>query len=110
MLEPHIMKGLVDGGWRDLEFEAFKPGITVSWVLKGEPSIALLKYVPGAKAPLHLHVDVETILVLDGSQSDQHGVYTKGDFVVNPKGSQHAVTSEDGCVVLLQWAKPVEFI
>ncbi|MAC79490.1 MAG: allophanate hydrolase [Rhodobacteraceae bacterium] len=110
MLEPKITRDLLGGGWKDLDYEPFKPGIVAHWLLRGEPGIAILWYEPGACAPLHLHVDVETILVLDGSQSDEFGTYEKGDFVINPRGSQHAVHSEHGCVVLLTYTKPVRFL
>jgi anti-sigma factor ChrR (cupin superfamily) len=48
--------------------------------------------------------------VLDGAQSDEKGTYVKGDMVINPTGSRHSVWSDDGCVVLLHWEKPVRFI
>lgn len=101
---------LLAGGWKHLEFQPFKPGIEVHFVLRGEPEIAILKYAPGAAAPLHLHPAPESILMLDGSQSDERGTYHAGDLVVNLPGSQHSVKSTDGCVALLQWAKPVEFL
>ncbi len=31
-------------------------------------------------------------------------------LMLNPEGSEHSVWSVTGCVVLIQWAKPVEFI
>ena len=110
MLEPTVISNLIGGGWRELTFEPFKPGITIHWLLTGEPAVALLKYVPGAAAPLHLHQDVETILMLHGAQSDDHGTYTAGDYIINPKDSQHRVWSDHGCVALLQWTKPVRFL
>lgn len=110
MLDPQITRDLIGGAWKTLDFEPFKPGITAHWLLTGEPGIAILWYEPGAEAPLHLHVDVETILVLDGSQSDDFGTYEKGDYVINPKGSQHRVWSDEGCVVLLTYTKPVRFL
>jgi len=30
--------------------------------------------------------------------------------VLNPKGSEHEVWSEDGCTVLIQWERPVTFV
>lgn len=105
-----VLKTILDGGWSDLEFEPFKPGISIHWLLKGEPAIALLKYQPGASAPLHSHPAAETVFMLEGAQSDANGVYSAGDFVVNHQGSTHEVFSEHGCVALLQWAKPVQFL
>jgi len=30
--------------------------------------------------------------------------------VVNPEGSVHSVRSEEGCVVLIQWERPVRIL
>ncbi|MEM9206134.1 MAG: cupin domain-containing protein [Pseudomonadota bacterium] len=110
MADPlHIAK-LLGGGWRNLEFRPFREGIEISWLKTGEPGIAILRYQPGASAPLHLHPDMEMILVLDGAQSDENGTYHAGDLVLNPKGSKHSVWSDTGCVVLLHWSKPVVFL
>ena len=61
---------LLIGGWRDLSYEHFRDGVLVHWVVKGgqgEPTVAVLKYEPGASVPLHRHAGLETIMVLDGS-------------------------------------------
>ncbi|MCV6598244.1 MAG: cupin domain-containing protein [Mangrovicoccus sp.] len=110
MAEHLVLRDLLAGGWRELEFAPFKPGITIHWLQQGEPAVALLRYAPGARAPLHLHEAVETILVLEGSQSDAFGDYEAGSYVINLPGSQHEVWSEHGCTVLLHWAKPVRFL
>ncbi|MEL6523753.1 MAG: cupin domain-containing protein, partial [Pseudomonadota bacterium] len=107
MLDPVHIDALTKGGWTDLPFAPFRPGIDISWLQKGEPGIAVLRYQAGAEVPLHAHPDTETILVLEGSQSDDRGTYQAGDLVINPKGSQHRVWSDYGCVVLLCWTKPV---
>lgn len=105
-----LFADLVDGGWRDCTFEPFRPGVEICTLLDGEPTVALLRYQPGASVPRHQHVGVETILVLDGSQRDKDGVYRKGDLVINTRDSEHEVWSDDGCVILIQWAKPVQFV
>lgn len=101
---------IVAGGWRNCTFEPFRPGVEISVLLEGEPAVALLRYQPGAKVPRHRHVGVETILVLDGAQSDESGTYKTGDLVINERGSIHNVWSDEGCVVLIQWEKPVSFV
>ena len=70
--------GLTLGGWRDLEFEYFRAGIDVHWLMIGEttePTVAVLKYAPGSRVPRHRHVGLETIVVMDGTQSDENGDY-----------------------------------
>jgi anti-sigma factor ChrR (cupin superfamily) len=102
--------GLLERGWRDLAFEHFRDGITVHWLLKGrpiEPSVAILNYQPGAGVPRHRHAGLETIIVLEGTQSDENGDYAAGAVVLNPVGTEHSVWTNEGCVVLIQWDLPV---
>lgn len=112
MAEPASLHlaGLLDGGWRDQTFEPFREGVEICPLIEGEPAAALLRYQPGASVPRHLHAGMETIVVLEGSQRDEHGVYLAGSVVFNPEGSVHAVASDDGCVVLIQWNRPVRFL
>jgi anti-sigma factor ChrR (cupin superfamily) len=106
--------GLLAGGWRTVGFEPFRKGVDVHWLEKGEtaddPSLALLKYAPGASVPRHRHLGLETIVVLDGSQSDESGDYGTGAVVLNAEGSEHSVWSKEGCVVLIHWTRPVTIL
>lgn len=110
MADPVTYADFVGGGWRACAFQPFRPGVDISWLAEGEPALALLRYRAGACVPRHRHIGAETILVLDGAQSDERGCYRAGALVLNPVGSEHAVWSHEGCVVLIQWAKPVEFL
>jgi len=74
------------------------------------PSAAILRYSPGASVPVHAHPGHEHILVLSGSQRDGRATYPAGTCVINPPGTRHSVTSDDGCLVLAIWTKPVEVI
>lgn len=105
--------GLASGGWRDLSFEPFRPGIRVHWLLRGGadgPSAAVLAYDPGASVPRHRHPGLETIVVLDGVQSDDGGDHPAGSVVLNLPGTVHSVWTGPGCVVLIQWNLPVVFV
>lgn len=77
---------------------------------KRGPSAAFLKYSPGASVPAHQHPGYEHILILQGSQRDERGVYGRGTCLVSPPGTKHAVTSDDGCLALAIWNEPVEFL
>lgn len=101
---------LIGGGWRDLGFEPFRPGVEIHVLREGPPTVAVLRYAKGATVPPHRHPGLETILVLDGVQSDERGDYGKGSLVLNPEGTLHSVWSDEGCVVLIQWTLPVEFV
>lgn len=105
-----LIDNLVAGGWRDQTFEPFVEGVEICRLVEGEPALALLRYAPGAKVRAHKHVGLETILVLEGSQCDENGCYEAGALVVNPVGTSHSVWSETGCVILIHWERPVEFL
>jgi anti-sigma factor ChrR (cupin superfamily) len=74
------------------------------------PSVALLRYIPGARVPKHRHAGLELIYVVSGAQSDERGTYTAGTLVVNPEGDEHDVWSDVGCTVLIVWERPIEFL
>lgn len=104
---------LINGGWKELEFKPFRPGVSIHYLVKGEegaPTVALLQYEPGASVPLHRHTGLETIIVLEGEESDENGSYPKGAVAINEIGTQHSVWSDHGAVVLIQWNAPVEFL
>lgn len=96
-----------------LPWQDFRDGVDLI-MLYGDAaqgcSSALLRYQPGAKIPEHMHVGMEFLLVLRGSQSDERGHYSAGTFLINPTDSSHKILSEEGCIVLAVWEKPVRFI
>lgn len=96
------------------DFAPFRPGIDMR-VLYGTPgqggaAAAFLRYQPGAKIPAHEHPGYELIHVLSGSQTDERGTHRAGTFVVNPPGSRHAVESAEGCLVMVVWERPIQFV
>jgi anti-sigma factor ChrR (cupin superfamily) len=106
-------ENLSNGGWKELEFGPFRDGVTLHWIKPFEgdqPGVALLKYEAGAVVPRHRHEGLETILVLQGTQSDETGDYGAGTYIVNAAGTEHSVWSDTGCVVLIQWDRPVTIL
>lgn len=94
-------------------WEPFRLGIWIRRLYQaGEngPAAALLRYEPNTAIPAHVHLGYEHILILDGAQSDEHGFYPAGTFVVNRPQSSHRVASETGCVVLIIWEKGVHML
>lgn len=108
--DPLHVASLMVGGWRDLAFAPFREGVEICTLKSGAPAVALLRYAPGARVPRHEHMGLETILVLEGAQSDERGRYAAGALVLNPEGSVHSVWSDEGCVVLIQWERPVRIL
>lgn len=97
----------------DLSWAPLRPGVEIARIYgDGErgASAAFLRYAAGASVPLHEHPGLEHILVLEGSQSDEHGSYGAGSCLIHAPGSRHSVRSEEGCLVLALWAEPVVFV
>ena len=109
MDDPVAFVGLLSG-WQGRAFRPFREGVETSVLREGAPGVALLRYAPGAGVPRHRHPGMETILVLEGVQSDERGDYPAGSLILNPEGTEHSVWSETGCTVLIQWNLPVEFV
>lgn len=69
--------------------------------------IALHHIRAGGKVPQHTHEGTEITLVLNGSFSDQHGLYQDGDFLVLDETVDHtptAVQNEDCLCLTVQTA------
>jgi anti-sigma factor ChrR (cupin superfamily) len=108
--DPVHFPALLAAGWENQPFLPFREGVEIASLHDGPPAVALLRYAPGAGVPAHRHAGLETILVLSGTQSDERGTYETGSLVLNPAGTTHRVWSDSGCVVLIQWDLPVEFL
>jgi anti-sigma factor ChrR (cupin superfamily) len=96
----------------DLVFQPFRTGVEVHWLCESAdgPSAAVLRYAPGASVPPHRHQGEENIYVISGAQQDDRGLYRAGTHVVNVPGSSHTVTSPEGCVVLVVWSRPNQWL
>ena len=102
---------LLAGGWRSLAFEPFRQGVEIHWLERNasdiDPSLALLRYAPGASVPRHRHLGLETVVVLEGSQSDDNGNYGKDSVVLHAAAARPYRVFTAGCVVLIHWTRPV---
>jgi len=96
-----------------LDWKDFQPGVKRAEVVPFEAfgkAVVLLQYAAGARVPEHFHAGKKYIYVLDGSQQDEKGNYQTGEWVLNKPGSHHSVSSSDGCMVLLIYEEPVQWI
>lgn len=97
----------------EFAWEPMCPGVEICRLFtdeRGTTKMALLRYAPGATVEEHLHLGMEYIQILSGSQQDARGTYTAGSLLVSPPGSRHSVVSPEGCVVLAIWECPVQFL
>jgi anti-sigma factor ChrR (cupin superfamily) len=115
MPRPMVFAELLHGRFdpAQISWQPFRPGVEIARLYGGSPdasSAALLRYAPNARVPRHIHHGYEHILVLSGSQRDDNGVYEAGSLVISEPGSSHAIASDDGCIVLAIWERPVEIL
>jgi putative transcriptional regulator len=98
----HVLSSLDQGRWkRNLAGMLVKPVPGVD--------AQLLKLEAGRSVPHHGHNGLELTLVLSGSFGDGHGIYKRGDLVVQDEDSEHqpcAVASSD-CICLISQTAPV---
>jgi anti-sigma factor ChrR (cupin superfamily) len=93
-------------------WEPFRAGVEIARIYgdgSSGPAAALLRYAPGAEIPAHEHTGFEHIIVLSGNQRDDRGTYGAGSCLIHADGTQHRVSSPEGCVVLALWYSPVAF-
>jgi anti-sigma factor ChrR (cupin superfamily) len=74
------------------------------------PTAALLRFRAGGRVALHEHAGYEHIFVLAGSQVDENSRAETGSLIINPPGTSHSILSENGCIVLAIYEKPVKFL
>jgi len=97
----------------ELDWQPFRDGVRLHQIYgtmgAPGPSACLLRFEPGARVPRHAHTGFEHIIVLDGGQTDDRGHYTAGTALISPPGTDHAIVSEEGCIVLAIYQAPVSF-
>lgn len=71
---------------------------------------ALFRWQPGARLPLHEHVEIEQTYVLEGSILDDEGEVTAGNYVWRPAGNRHDAVAPNGALVLGMFLKPNKFL
>jgi putative transcriptional regulator len=64
---------------------------------------------PGSQTPMHKHQGNEITLVLDGSFSDEAGIYEAADFIVRSGKEEHQPVSEEGCLCFAVLDSPLTF-
>lgn len=101
-------------GWQNkVAWKPFQEGVDI-YRLYGDgisgPTAALLRFRPGGRVPLHEHTGYEHIFVLAGSQVDENSKADTGALIINPPGTSHSILSEDGCIVLAIYERPVKFL
>ena len=101
-------------GWHQkLKWQPFCEGVEIYKLYENGPdgpTAALLRFRPGGRVPLHEHTGYEHIFMLAGEQVDEVSKAESGALIINPPGTSHSIISENGCIVLAIYEKPVKFL
>lgn len=107
-LHQFIKTGLQDVSWnrvsRDIHtFELCRD--------QNNAKVELLRIKPGGTSGKHTHMGDEYTVILEGSFSDEDGLYHQGDFLVRDKNQRHTpvATSDSECICLAVTEAPIQF-
>ncbi len=102
----------------DIPFEVYQSGLRKNVLIHplfdntaDDPNgsdAALIKYLPGAFTPRHLHMGYEMVLVLDGEYVENDILYTPGTLIIRAPGTTHEMRSDVGCTILAMRDVPVK--
>ncbi len=110
---PRCLHQFIDGGYDDLPWKRVSSDIQSVELCRDNngAKVELLKIKPGGSATTHTHLGDEYTVILEGSFSDEAGVYREGDFMVRGKDDQHTpvATQDRDCICLAVTEGPVQF-
>jgi hypothetical protein len=102
----------------DLDFVEYQPGLRKNVLIhllfdntREDPQgsdAALIRYLPGAFVPRHLHKGYEMVLVLQGEYVENDVRYHPGSLVIRAPGTTHEMRSDTGCTILAMRDVPVK--
>jgi len=108
-----LMQRLISGEYDDLDWDRINSRLRISRLRTGDPvnEFALYHIKAGGTIPKHTHRGTELTLVLEGSFSDEEGVYQEGDFLMRDAGHVHTPTAAriGDCVCVGVLDAPIRF-
>lgn len=110
---PRCLHQFIAGDYDDLDWKWVSPAIHSVELCRDSngAKVELLKIRPGGSATTHTHLGDEYTVILEGSFSDEQGVYSKGDFMVKDANDEHrpVATQDRECICLAVTEGPIQF-
>ena len=110
---PGLVQRLMAHDYDDLEWQKITADLLISRLRTGDVDneFALYHIKAGGSIPQHTHKGTELTLVLDGSFSDEEGVYHEGDFLMRDAEHVHTPTAArtGDCVCVGVLDAPIRF-
>lgn len=111
---PRCLQPLIPNGLEGLPWKRLSPSIYAAKLCNDVDGskVEMLRIKPGGQVAPHNHTGEEVTLVLQGSFSDNTGVYNKGDIIYRNKEDKHhqPIASQDAeCICLTSVQAPIQF-
>jgi putative transcriptional regulator len=110
---PRALRQFIPGNYDELEWKSMGSSIQTVPLCKDEngAQVSLLKIKPGGKVGHHSHMGDEITTILEGSFSDENGIYCKGDFMLHGSDHKHKpiATKDAECICLIVQDAPIQF-
>ncbi len=111
---PRCLQTLVPDGLDTIAWKRLSPSIFASKLCNdvNGGKVEMLKIKPGGQVASHNHTGEEITLVLEGSFSDDEGVYGPGDIIYRNREDKHhrPIASQDAdCICLTAVEAPIQF-
>ena len=109
---PRSLRKLIPNGYDELKWSRISWSIRSAELCRDDNGlkVELLRIRPGGASPRHTHLGDELTMVLQGSFSDEVGVYHAGDFMACDQSDTHTpVASVDReCICLTVTQAPIQ--
>ena len=109
---PRCLRQFIPNGYRDLAWKRVSGDIHSVELCRDSngAKVELLKIRPGGSAATHTHLGDEYTVILEGSFSDEKGLYREGDFLRRDQNDRHTpvATRDRECICLAVTEAPIQ--
>ncbi len=110
---PRGLRQFIPGDYSKLPWKRVSPDIHSHELCRDSngAKMELLRIRAGGKATTHTHMGDEYTVILEGSFSDEDGLYHRGDFLVRDASHRHTpiATRDRECICLAVTEAPIQF-
>lgn len=110
---PRCLQQFVRGSYNDLPWRRVSADIHSAELCRDHNGaiVELLRIKPGGSAITHTHLGDEYTVILEGSFSDEAGLYGEGDFLLRGKHDKHTPVASlhRECLCLAVTEGPIQF-
>ena len=109
---PRCLHQFIKTGYQEIPWTRVSPDIQSYELCRDQNNakVELLRIKPGGSSGTHTHMGDEYTVILEGSFSDEAGLYHQGDFLVRNKKHRHTpvATQDRECICLAVTEGPIQ--